>query len=72
MSDRIRADIEARWVVELNCECPGCGENVDLLELPDFWDGRDLALAENRTERSDNLEVECPECGHEFNVCCVW
>jgi endogenous inhibitor of DNA gyrase (YacG/DUF329 family) len=53
-------------------DCPKCGEPVDLLEAPDFWDGRQLDIPEHGTENSDNLEVTCPECGHDFKVCCQW
>ena len=58
----------AGWTVELHCDCPACGEWVDLLDYPDFWDGRHLDIAEHGTARSKDVEVFCPECGHEFNV----
>lgn len=67
-----KSSIQAQWVVELNCDCPKCGEFVNLLDAPDFWDGRRLEIPEYDTENSDNLEVVCPECYHEFEVCCVW
>ena len=60
--------VTACWVVELNCECPKCAEDVDLLMDPDFWDGRKLEIAESRK----GLEVVCPECGHEFEVDCEY
>lgn len=62
----------AQWTVELNCECPACKEYVDVLTAPDFWDGRQLDLAEHGTERSRSVDVACPECGHEFDVCCEY
>jgi phage FluMu protein Com len=62
----------ARWSVSLDCDCPKCGKHVNLLDAPDFWDGRTLNIPEHGTENSDNLEVRCPECDHEFNVCCEW
>jgi hypothetical protein len=68
----MKAKIEAQWCVELNCDCPGCKAHVDLMLYSDFWDGRSLEIPEHGTERSDNMEVVCPECGHEFSVCCVW
>ena len=64
--------ISAQWTVELNVECPNCEKYVDLLTTPDFFDGRELELAEHGTPNSDNLEVQCPECNHEFVVCCEW
>ena len=66
------APCSAQWAVELNCDCPKCGEYVNLLDAPDFWDGRTLDIPEHGTENSNNLEVVCPECGHEFKVCCEW
>ena len=62
----------AVWSVELNCRCPGCGSFVDLLEYADFWDGRQLAVAENCTDNSQDVEVVCPKCNHEFKVDCEY
>lgn len=56
----------ATWSIELNCTCPSCKKYVDLLDYPDFWDGRRVEAGENRTEKSINFEAVCPECGHEF------
>lgn len=68
-----KSNIIAEWTVELNATCPKCGEYVNLLEAPDFWDAHhDLDIPENMTINSDNLEVDCPECQHTFNVCCEW
>ncbi|WP_022959722.1 hypothetical protein [Spongiibacter tropicus] len=58
----------AWWTVELNCDCPDCKAHVDLLDYPDFWDGRQLDIPEHDTERSTATEVVCPECGHDFEV----
>ena len=66
------APCSASWHVSLDCDCPKCGEYVNLLDAPDFWDGRALDIPEHGTENSNNLEVQCPECGHEFKVCCEW
>ena len=67
------SQIEAQWEVALHCKCPKCGEFVNLLDETDFWDGhRMLDIPEHDTEYSNNLEVFCPECGQEFEVCCVW
>ena len=63
----------ATWVVELVCLCPKCAMYVNLMDYPDFWEGKStLALAEHGTEKSNNLSVICPECGHAFNVRCEW
>ena len=67
------ASILAQWSVSLDCKCPKCNETVNLLDAPDFWDGlSDLDIPEHNTDRSNNLEVVCPECYHEFEVCCTW
>jgi len=58
----------ATWTVELNCDCPGCKEWVNLLNYPDFFDGSTLKIAEHGTPKTTGMEVVCPECGHEFLV----
>ena len=61
--------IEAVWSALLDCECPACKEDVDLMEYADFWEGRsDLQIA----QEVEGLEVVCPKCGHEFKVDTVW
>lgn len=65
-------NVTATWTVELHCNCPKCGEWVDLLEAPDFWDGRQLDVPEHGTERSKGVEVICPKCDHEFIVDCEY
>lgn len=62
------ADTNATWSISLTCECPACKEDVDLLDYPDFWDGRDLDLGEHGTARSKRVEVICPLCHHDFTV----
>lgn len=62
------AKIYATWSLSLDCECPACKEDVDLLRA-DFWDGREsMQACEHNTEASRDVEVLCPECGHEFKV----
>lgn len=58
----------AFWNINLECDYPNCKESVDLLDNPDFWDGKKLEACENGTNRSRDVEVTCPECGHEFVV----
>ena len=38
------ATVQATWHAELTCDCPACGQYVDLLEYPDFWDGRKVEV----------------------------
>lgn len=58
----------AIWNLSLNVDCPQCGEYVNLLDDPDFFDGRELEPCETRTEHSRDVEVQCPNCEHEFVV----
>ena len=67
MSDKHKP-ITATWYISLYCYCPACGDYVDLLDVPDFWDGRQLAAGESHTERSRGVEVSCPGCGSEFEA----
>jgi Zn finger protein HypA/HybF involved in hydrogenase expression len=60
----------AVWDISLDCECPACKKYVNLLDYPDFWDGRQLQAIEHHTPRTIGMEVICPECGHEFKVDC--
>lgn len=66
------AEIKAIWVIELNCNCPGCGKHVDLTNNPDFYDGKPIEIGEHETERTTNMEASCPECGYEFFVDCLY
>lgn len=59
---------KATWIVALNTDCPNCKESVNLLDYVDFWDGRQLDVAEHQTERSKDVRVVCPECSHVFIV----
>ena len=53
MSERVMAD----WNVTLHCDCPHCGEFVDLLDYIDFWDGGGPGVCNN----GDDLEIPCTE-----------
>ena len=60
---------QAQWSASLDVNCPKCGEYVDLMEGPEFWEGKDgLQIA----EAVPVLDVYCPKCGHEFTVSTVW
>lgn len=54
---------EAAWDIKLNVDCPICGEHVNLLDDPDFWDGRD---GQQVGEHRENENVICPKCLAEF------
>lgn len=70
--EEIEAKVEvkriATWHVCLDAECPKCGECFDMLDIPDFWDGKKLEIGEHNTVNSRGVEVTCPECDHEFEV----
>lgn len=66
-----RQSTVATWRLELTCHCPPCGEYVDLLRYPDFWEGKQAMKAcENRTPRTTGMKVHCPECDTTFEVDC--
>jgi hypothetical protein len=56
----------ALWQLTLLATCPACQDIVDLLDAPDFWDGRTLEPC----QRAFDIEVVCPKCGAEFQVDC--
>ena len=61
--------ITATWVVSLDCTCPNCEEWIDVMDSDGFWDRHsELDIAEHGTPRTIDMEVECPECHHEFKV----
>lgn len=62
------ATLKAVWWVELNTECPGCGETVDLTENHDWLREASFQIAEHGTDKTRDVEVSCPKCGHEFAV----
>lgn len=65
-------NVIATWSVSLDCTCPQCSEDFDVMDIPDFWDGRKLEIPESNTDRSRNIEVQCPKCDHEFMIDCEW
>jgi len=62
------ADIKATWSISLNCDCPKCGEYVDLLEDPDWWDRHRVELCEHDTPKTTDVRVICPDCGADFHA----
>lgn len=66
------SEIVATWSISLDCECPACGEHVDLTAYEDFWVDTHLYPGEHGTPRADNYEAVCPECDAEFTVKCEY
>tara|TARA_R110002126_G_scaffold169083_1_gene317633 strand:- start:227 stop:433 length:207 start_codon:yes stop_codon:yes gene_type:complete len=60
----------ATWSLSLYAKCPYCREVSDILDDGDFWIDAGIDAMEVETKRSNNLEVVCPECDHEFMACC--
>jgi len=59
----------ATWSISLFCDCPGCLESTDLLDLADFWDGgQPYQIGEHHTVQTIDVEVICPACGHTYSV----
>ena len=62
------ANVTAQWTVELNCDCPCCGEFVNLLDYVDFWDGKNMSVGEDKK----GVSAHCPKCDHDFDVDCEY
>jgi len=61
--------IDATWNIELNCVCPHCGKDIDILNGSDIWEWlRDLKLGEEK----ENVEAYCPECGEDLILNVGW
>lgn len=58
----------ATWSISLDCECPHCEQEVDLLDASDFWDGAQFQVGEHGTEKTKNVTVYCPNCLEDFNA----
>jgi ssDNA-binding Zn-finger/Zn-ribbon topoisomerase 1 len=61
--------VQAVWVIELRTDCPACDEYFDLVESNYDWfvEGA-FEICEHATDRTKGVDVECPNCGHEFQV----
>jgi len=62
--------VEAVWNVSICCDCPHCGEYVDLTDEDEFWlagVGYNLKIAETKTG-----SAWCPKCGEKIEVELVW
>lgn len=66
-----RHSVRATWHLELTCICPSCKARIDLLDGPDFWDGKGgMQACEHGTPQTTNMDAHCHECGSEFTVTC--
>lgn len=62
----------ATWLLELNCTCPHCEQEVDLIDASDFWERSRLSACENGTDQSRDVRVDCPKCEESFRVSCEY
>ena len=62
------SELKATWTLELNCECPSCGENVDLMDGDDFWENNPIEICEWGTKKSKDVEAYCADCDFSFAV----
>jgi hypothetical protein len=60
--------LTATWSISLDTTCPHCDADVNLLDYADFWDSRLFAVPEHGTDRTKDVEVNCPECMMDFKV----
>jgi predicted RNA-binding Zn-ribbon protein involved in translation (DUF1610 family) len=60
--------ITATWNISLNCDCPKCGHEFDMLDDVEFFDGNNIQVGEHETSRTTDMEASCPKCGHDFLV----
>lgn len=67
--EKILGTYVAEWNITLDVRCPSCLQDVNLLDDPDFFDGRGhIQIGEHDTEATERLPVDCPECGAGFYV----
>lgn len=57
----------AQWSISLDCECPHCLEDVDLVSLDGFWE-EGIAPLEHMTAQTRKAEFTCPHCQEPFTV----
>lgn len=58
-------NVQAVWSLSLSVACPACKLDFDVLETHDIG-AEGIQTCEHDTEASRNVELGCPECGHEF------
>ena len=60
--------IEACWSISLDCKCPKCDEDVDLMDDDNFWENNRIECCEHGTEKSRGIDAYCEDCEYEFKV----
>lgn len=59
--------LTATWDISLNTACPKCEFSIDLTDTDDFWHCG-FEPIEHGTKATEDFDVTCPDCGHEFQV----
>jgi len=63
------AEHKATWSISLDCTCPDCDEDFDIITSDsDFFNRSNIQPIEHDTMLSRDHEVTCPNCDHEFEV----
>ena len=66
---KVKKSKNAIWYAAIFVDCPHCEQQQDLLEPYDEPRiPHDLELAENKTERTRNIEVQCLNCDESFII----
>lgn len=57
--------VYAAWNIHCYCDCPHCGEYIDLMDSPDF---QETIPHPGQNDEDHNSEYECSECHKMFIV----
>lgn len=69
MKDKTKVvKLEAIWDLSLNCQCPKCDEDIDLMCDDNFWENNNIQSCEWGTEKSRDIDAYCEKCEHDFKV----
>ena len=61
------AEHKAQWSISLDCTCPNCDKDFDLLDFHrNMFEGIDPLEVD--TPSTKNIEITCRDCKHEFTV----
>jgi len=63
-----KSNEEASWTISIDAECPECEDSFDITQADDFWTEFNPEIGEHGTDRTENVEVICSHCEHEFKV----
>lgn len=58
----------AIWSLSLDCTCPKCGHEFDILDDGEFLHDKKVEVCEHGTPRSTGITVTCTNCDLDFAV----